>query len=79
MARKLFYRVVEVKLFKQGSSYAWEAYLLIQGQGKPIRGTLSSPEQLLPSMEAAIAVAYKQVTGSLLPRPNGQLPLLDTA
>lgn len=74
--RKLFYRVVELKVFPGPGAIRWEAWLLIQGQGKPIRGQVSSPEQLDGSLHAAIAVAYQQVTGVPLPNPDGQLPLL---
>lgn len=74
--RQLFYRVVKASVWRDADQYRWEAWLLIQGQGTPVRGTISSMEQLETSMHSAIAVAYQKITGRPLPNPDGQLPLL---
>jgi hypothetical protein len=65
--RKLLYRVVETKVFRDLTGFRWEAYLLIAGQGKPVKGQIASMEDLEASMVKAIEQAYLDVTGSPLP------------
>ena len=74
--RALYYRQVETKVFRDKEGFRWEAWLLIQGIGKAIRGHVTDARQLPDAIHAAVAVAYLQITGEQLPRPDGQLPLL---
>jgi hypothetical protein len=76
MARTLRYRVVEIKAWPRVRGVGWEAYLLIHGTGKPIRGYVDCLAELEADVAAKIAVAYMQVTGTALPPEDGQLPLL---
>lgn len=74
--RALYYRQVETKVFRVPDGFRWEAWLLIRGIGKAIRGHVSDARQLPAAIQAAVAVAYLQITGEKLPSPDGQLPLL---
>jgi hypothetical protein len=76
MARTLRYRVVEVKVWPRVADIGWEAYLLIHGCGKAIRGTVNCMADLEAALSGGIQRAYVEVTGAQLPPEDGQLPLL---
>jgi hypothetical protein len=72
----LRYRVVEVKAWPRTTGIGWEAYLLIQGRGKAIRGGVACMADLEAALKAAIREAYLGITGTELPAEDEQLPLL---
>ena len=74
--RKLFYRVTAARVWRSVAGFTWEAHLLIEGQGKVIKGTVPSMDVFPAALETAVAAAYQAVTGEPLPNPDGQLPLL---
>lgn len=76
MARSLRYRIVEIKVWPKLHTVAWEAYLLIWGKGKPVRGEVASMLELEADILCKVGVAYMEVTGTQLPPADGQLPLL---
>lgn len=67
MSRRLWYRVVEAKVWRGDQVYLVSAYLLIAGVGKAIGFTVDSMADLPGAFGRAIQVAYKQVTGLDLP------------
>lgn len=70
MARTLYFRLVEVKMFRWGEGYRIEGYLLIRGQGVVIRFDIGRPGDLPGTLAGAIAAAYNRTTGEKLPDPT---------
>lgn len=67
MARKLHYRLVEVRVDRGADGCSWQAYVLIHGQGKALRGFVADSADLWTAMESAIARAFEAIVGSPLP------------
>jgi len=67
MARKLHYRVVELKVRVVDGRILVEAWLLIHGVGRSVRFSIGHPEDLGETLADYVAAAFEQVTGSPLP------------
>lgn len=76
MARTLCYRVVEIKCWPTLHTVRWEAYLLIWGRGKAVKGEVAMMSEIEADVLAKVAAAYMAVTGTQLPPEDAQLPLL---
>lgn len=74
--RTLYYRVTAARVWRSAGGYAWEAHLLIQGQGTVVKGTIAAAAELPAALQSAIAARYLKITGETLPTIDGQLPLL---
>jgi len=77
--RTLTYRVVEAKVLRLETGFRVDAYLLIQGQGKPVHFEIASMAELPEALAYAVRRAYKAVTGFELSdrAPSGSPVVVD--
>jgi hypothetical protein len=77
--RPLRYRVVEAKVLRSETGFRVDAYLLIQGKGRPVHFEIASMEELPEALDIAVLKAYRAVTGSDLPdiAPSGSPAVVD--
>jgi len=64
--KPLMYRVVEAKVLGSETGFRVDAYLLIQGKGKPVHFEIASMAELPEALDLAVRKAYRAVTGSEL-------------
>lgn len=65
--RKLLYRLVEAKVLRSEPGFRVDAYLLIQGKGKPVHFDIQTMAELPAALETAVRNAYLEITGGDLP------------
>jgi len=74
--RKLYYRLARLRVWPQDGGVAYEAWIMVNGLGRAARGRCAKRADLHAAIMADVARLYTLATGSPLPEPDGQLPLL---
>jgi hypothetical protein len=64
--RPLLYRVVEAKVLRSETGFRVDAYLLIQGKGKPVHFDILTIAELPVALDRAVRDAYLEITGTVL-------------